>query len=36
MAKYGLKWLDSDMHLCEPVDLWEHDVDSKYKAWVPH
>lgn len=35
MAKYGLKWLDSDMHLCEPVDLWEQYVDPKYKDWVP-
>lgn len=36
MAKYGLKWIDSDMHLCEPVDLWEAYIDPQYKEWVPH
>ncbi len=36
MAKYGLKWIDSDMHLCEPVNLWEDYVDPHYKEWVPH
>ncbi len=35
MAKYGLKWMDSDMHLCEPVDLWEAYIDPPYKQWVP-
>ena len=27
MAKDGLKILDSDMHLMEPVDLWERYID---------
>jgi predicted TIM-barrel fold metal-dependent hydrolase len=36
MAKYGLKWMDSDMHLCEPVDLWEAYIDPQYKEWIPH
>lgn len=35
MAKDGLKWLDSDMHLCEPVDLWNDYIDPAYKEWVP-
>lgn len=35
MAKYGLKWLDSDMHLCEPVDLWDAYIDPQYRQWVP-
>jgi uncharacterized protein len=35
MAKYGLKWIDSDMHLCEPVDLWDAYIAPRYKQWVP-
>ncbi len=29
MARNGFKILDSDMHLMEPVDLWERYIDSK-------
>ncbi len=35
MAKYGLKWIDSDMHLCEPVDLWAEYIDPAFKDWLP-
>jgi hypothetical protein len=30
--KNNFKILDSDMHLMEPVDLWERYIDAKYKA----
>jgi predicted TIM-barrel fold metal-dependent hydrolase len=35
MARDGLKILDSDMHLMEPVDLWERYIDSKFKSEAP-
>lgn len=35
MAKFGLKWMDSDMHLCEPVDLWDDYIDPQFKEWLP-
>lgn len=35
MAKQGLKILDSDMHLMEPVDLWERYMDSRFKSEAP-
>ena len=35
MARYGLKWIDSDMHLCEPIDLWDAYIDPAYQKWVP-
>ena len=31
MARYGLKWIDSDMHLCEPIDLWDAYIDPAYQ-----
>ena len=33
--KNGFKILDSDMHLMEPVDLWERYIDAKYNADAP-
>ena len=33
--KNNFKILDSDMHLMEPVDLWERYIDAKYKADAP-
>ncbi len=33
--KNAFKILDSDMHLMEPVDLWERYIDAKYKADAP-
>ena len=35
MARDGLRILDSDMHLMEPVDLWERYIDSKFKSAAP-
>ena len=35
MTKNGMKVLDSDMHLMEPVDLWDRYIDSKFKAMAP-
>ena len=35
MTKTGMKVLDSDMHLMEPVDLWDRYIDEKYKAIAP-
>jgi predicted TIM-barrel fold metal-dependent hydrolase len=35
VAKQGLKILDSDMHLMEPVDLWERYIDSRFKSEAP-
>ena len=35
MTKNGMKVLDSDMHLMEPVDLWDRYIDSKYKTAAP-
>jgi uncharacterized protein len=35
MTKDGMKVLDSDMHLMEPVDLWERYIDARYKGDAP-
>jgi predicted TIM-barrel fold metal-dependent hydrolase len=35
MARNNFKILDSDMHLMEPVDLWERYIDSKFKSQAP-
>jgi uncharacterized protein len=35
MAKNELKILDSDMHLMEPVDLWERYLDGKFLSQAP-
>src|ERR1700756_3882864 len=35
MARDNFKILDSDMHLMEPVDLWDRYIDDKYKAIAP-
>jgi predicted TIM-barrel fold metal-dependent hydrolase len=35
MTKNGMKVLDSDMHLMEPVDLWDRYIDSQFKAIAP-
>ncbi|MPZ14895.1 MAG: amidohydrolase family protein [Chloroflexi bacterium] len=31
MARNGFKWIDSDMHLAEPGDLWDAYIDPKYR-----
>jgi len=35
MAKNGFRILDSDMHLMEPVDLWERYIDPRYRDQAP-
>jgi len=35
MAIGGLRWVDSDMHLCEPWDFWNDYVEPKYRDWMP-
>ena len=35
MTKNGMKVLDSDMHLMEPVDLWQRYMDAKFTADAP-
>ncbi|HLG72438.1 MAG TPA: amidohydrolase family protein [Chloroflexota bacterium] len=33
--KNGLKWMDSDMHLAEPWDLWQSYVEPELREQVP-
>jgi predicted TIM-barrel fold metal-dependent hydrolase len=33
--KNGLKWMDSDMHLAEPWDLWQRYVEPELRERVP-
>ena len=35
MARHGIKWMDSDLHLCEPVDLWSGYIDPAFKDRIP-
>jgi uncharacterized protein len=35
MARNDFKVLDSDMHLMEPIDLWERYIDSRFKSEAP-
>ena len=35
MSSNGLKFMDSDMHVIEPVDLWERYIDPAYKERAP-
>ncbi|HXL09499.1 MAG TPA: hypothetical protein VN966_04715 [Candidatus Bathyarchaeia archaeon] len=35
MARNNFKILDSDMHLMEPIDLWERYIDAKFKREAP-
>ena len=35
MAKQGFKVMDSDMHVLEPVDLWERYIDPEFKDRAP-
>ena len=30
MSKNGLNFMDSDMHVIEPVDLWQRYIDPEY------
>ena len=35
MARNGFKFIDSDLHICEPVDLWLKYIEPKYKNQAP-
>ena len=35
MAKNGFKMIDAEMHVMEPVDLWERRIDPEFKARAP-
>jgi uncharacterized protein len=35
MAKNGFKMIDAEMHVMEPVDLWERHIDPEFKARAP-
>ena len=35
MANQGFKVMDSDMHVLEPVDLWERYIDQEFKHRAP-
>ena len=35
MAKNGMKVMNSDMHIIEPSDLWEHYIDPKFCDRAP-
>jgi hypothetical protein len=35
MAKRGFKVMDSDMHIFEPVDLWQRYIDPKFADRAP-
>src|SRR5262245_48363124 len=35
MAKNGFKMIDAEMHVMEPVDLWERYIDPEFKARAP-
>ena len=35
MAYNGFKILDCDLHVCEPVDLWQRHIEAKYRDDAP-
>ena len=35
MAKNGFKVIDSDMHIIEPVDLWQRYIDPGFRGVAP-
>ena len=35
MAKRGFKMIDAEIHVMEPVDLWERYIDPEFKARAP-
>ena len=35
MAKQGFQMIDAEMHVMEPVDLWERYIDPEFKARAP-
>ncbi len=35
MARNGFKLIDAEMHVMEPVDLWERYIDPEFRARAP-
>jgi len=35
MAKNGVKLIDAEMHVMEPVDLWQRYIDPEFRARAP-
>ena len=35
MAKNGFQLIDAEMHVMEPVDLWERYIDPEFTARAP-
>ena len=35
MAKNGFQMIDAEMHVMEPVDLWDRYIDPEFKARAP-
>ena len=35
MAKNGFKLIDAEMHVMEPVDLWQRYIDPEFAARAP-
>ena len=35
MAKNGFKLIDAEMHVMEPVDLWQRYIDPEFRARAP-
>jgi hypothetical protein len=35
MAKHGFNMIDAEMHVMEPVDLWERYIDPAFKDRAP-
>src|SRR5256885_12412085 len=35
MARNGFKMIDAEMHVMEPVDLWNRYIDPEFKARAP-
>jgi len=35
MAKHGFKLIDAEMHVMEPVDLWQRYIDREFAARAP-
>jgi hypothetical protein len=35
MAKNGFKLIDAEMHVMEPVDLWERYIDPEFATRAP-
>lgn len=36
MAKNGIKIIDAELHVMEPVDLWQRYIDPEFKTRAPN